>query len=152
MTNKPLPTTSEHSPSKSLQHRIKRLIPSLREKKRYVAFEVLSAKELSYLSISIDAKQIQHAIWDTALSFLGERHVSKAGLFMLPNLYQSKIQRGIIRVNHTGVDDLKAVLALVQQIQNQPVSIKTVGVSGILKKATARYLSHTVHATAHSAS
>ena len=150
MTNKPLPTTSEHSPSKSLQHRIKRLIPSLREKKRYVAFEVLSAKELSHLSI--DAKQIQHTIWDTALSFLGERHVSKAGLFMLPNLYQPKGQRGIIRVNHTGVDDLKAVLALVQQIQNQPVSIKTVGVSGILKKATARYLSHTVHATAHSAS
>lgn len=147
MTNKPIPTLSEHQPSQPLQHRIKRLIPSLREKKRYVAFEVLSEKTLS-----ADAKNIQHAIWDTALSFLGERHVSKAGLFMLPNMYQPQMQRGIIRVNHTGVDDLKAVLALVQQIQNQPVILKTVGVSGILKKATARYLSNTGHSATHSAS
>ena len=50
------------------------------------------------------------------------------------------MQKGIIKVNHKHVDELKSALTLIEKINNKKVIVKSLGVSGILNKAEQRYL------------
>lgn len=110
--------------------KLKPILPSLREKKRYLAFEVLSKSRIkSYSSVS-------KAIWQGMLSFNGTRGAAQAGMMLLPEKYDDKTQRGIIRVNHKAVDALKGSLVLVQDIDNTPSIVRSLGVSGSLRKTT----------------
>lgn len=43
-------------------------------------------------------------------------------------------------MNHKHVDELKSSLSFVKEINNKQAIIKTIGVSGILKKAENNYL------------
>ena len=49
-------------------------------------------------------------------------------------------QRGLIRVNHKYVEDLKASLALIKEIEQQPAIVRSIGASGILAKAEQKYI------------
>jgi len=113
--------------------KLKPILPTLREKKRYLAFEILSKSKIKAHS------DVSRAIWQGMLSFNGTRGVAQAGMQVLPEKYNDKRQRGIVRVNHKNVDALKAGLALIQDIDTAPVSIRSIGVSGSIKKAT-RYV------------
>ena len=110
--------------------KLKALMPSLREKKRYLAFEIISKGRIkSHSSVS-------KAIWQGMLSFAGTKGAAQAGIMVLPEKYNERSQRGIVRVNHKGIDALKASLALVQDVEDAPAIARSVGVSGSLKKAT----------------
>ncbi|MFH1053334.1 MAG: Rpp14/Pop5 family protein [Candidatus Woesearchaeota archaeon] len=119
---------------KKTKSRLKPLLPSLREKKRYLAFEIISKKPIN------DFKIVSQSLWSSFLEYLGKFGVSKAGLWILPDKYDAKNQRGLIRVNNKEVDSLKSALIMIKEIQGQDVIIRSVGVSGILKKAENRYL------------
>jgi len=110
--------------------RIKAILPSLREKKRYLVFEVFSKGKIR------DYSGVSKAIWQGMLSFAGTKGAAQAGLILLPEKYNQQAQRGIIRVNNKQVDLLKASLALIQEVDNVPATIRSIGVSGSLKKAT----------------
>lgn len=110
--------------------RIKGLLPTLREKKRYVVCEVLSEKPIA------DRKMVTSAILSSFLSLFGEASMGHAGLQALPD-YNMDTQRAIMRTGHTSVPAVKAALALVRTINNQPVILRSVAVSGMLKKAKA---------------
>ncbi len=107
---------------------IKGLLPSLREKKRYVVCEVLSEKPMT------DRKPITSSILSTFLSLFGEATLAKAGIQTI-NEYNAETQRVILRIAHTAVQQLKSALILVRTIGGQPVIVRSVAVSGILKKA-----------------
>jgi ribonuclease P/MRP protein subunit POP5 len=113
---------------------LKPILPSLREKKRYLAFEILSKSKIKAFS------EVSKAIWLQTLSFSGEKGVARAGIWVLPEKYNPETQRGLIRVSHNGVDELKASLALIRRIENQPVVVRSLGASGILRKAEQRYI------------
>ncbi|MBI4737995.1 hypothetical protein HY772_00230 [Candidatus Woesearchaeota archaeon] len=113
---------------------MKPLLPAFRERKRYLAFEIISEKPIG------DFKVVSNQIWSTMLQFLGELECGKAGIWILADKYNHEKQQGIIRINHTYVDKLRASLALVQNINNEKVIIRSRGVSGILKKAQGKYL------------
>ncbi len=100
------------------------MLPSLREKKRYIVFKVESENELS-------KKDYFDLIKSSFKSFLGELGLAKAGILFLPDWKDGK---GIIRVSHKEVDNIKAALSLVKGT-NSGVKIKTLYVSGILDKA-----------------
>lgn len=112
--------------------KIKAILPSLREKKRYLAFGILSKGRIK------DFSSVSDAIWHGMLSFNGTRGAAQAGIWVLPEKYNTAAQKGIIRVNHKQVDCLKAGLAAIQEIDSMPVIVRSLGVSGSLKKA-ARY-------------
>jgi RNase P/RNase MRP subunit POP5 len=88
-------------------------MPSLRERKRYLAFEILSERQIK------DFKAVSHAITDKALEFIGELGCAEAGMMVLSDKYNQDTQRGLIRVNNKSLDKLRATLALVDQIDNQ---------------------------------
>ncbi len=103
---------------------MKPLLPSLKEKKRYLAFEV---------SKPIKFKLVSKAIWDNVLNYLGTKGTAQAGIWLLNDKY--KKNKGLIRVSNKHVDDLKTSLALIKKIDNKDVIVKSLGVSGILNKA-----------------
>ena len=114
--------------------KLKPVLPSLREKKRYLAFEVISKEKIS------DVNLISSAIMEASLRFLGQFGAAKAGLMVLSNKWNAQLQRGIMKVSHKHVDAVKAALTFADKIDNADVIFKSVGVSGILRKAENKYL------------
>ena len=117
-----------------VKKRLKPMLPSLRERKRYLAFEIISRSKMD----NLDA--ISSTICDSSLQFLGELGVAQAGIMILKDKYNDNLKRGLIRVNNRHVTHLKSALMMVNNINDQEALIRSVGVSGILKKAEKRYL------------
>ena len=108
---------------------MKPLLPSLREKKRYLVFEVISKEKLT----SMPNKEIEESM----RKLHGEIGLGCVGLIFLKNKWNKMLQRGIIKVNYKYVDKLKSSLC---SFHKRDTIMKSVGVSGILKKAEEKYL------------
>lgn len=104
---------------------VKAMAPSMREKKRYIAFEAKAEKPLPR-----DA--VQKEIQESMSCLIGTLGMAKAGLMFLPDWENN---RGILRVNNKYTDIAKSALALVKQASGTSVIIKSINVSGILKKS-----------------
>ncbi len=98
--------------------------PSKRPKKRYIVFEVISK--------GLNDSAIYNAIKKSALNVLGVKY-GQAGIRFLKNKYKPSIHRGVFRVNNQ-------YARIVVSAINKNKDIKTLGMSGILKKAEERYL------------
>ncbi len=104
---------------------IKPILPSLREKKRYIVYEILSDQKMSF-------NNIKSSINKAVLGFLGELGYAKSGLIIMDMFKNNK---GVLRTNHKEVDNIKASLALIDKINNEKVIIKSNLVTGVLNKA-----------------
>ena len=113
---------------------LKPLLPSLKEKKRYLAFEIISKSRIKAFS------EVSKAVWASTLSYAGTRGTANMGIWALPEKYNAAKQKGLIRVGHRNMDELKASLALIKEIENQPVIVRSIGASGILTKAEKKYI------------
>lgn len=111
---------------------IRAVLPSERQKKRYLAFEINSESKIS------DIKAVSTEMLKAISSFLG---TAKANLKVFTDIWNANKQRGIIRIGHKYVEQLKAALAQIKAIAGQKVTIRSVGLSGTIKKAKLRYLS-----------
>ena len=85
-----------------------------------------------------DFKAVSDAIMSSSKEFVGNLGLARAGIQILK--YNKALQRGLIRVNHKHVDELKSSLTFIEKIDNKEVIVKSVGVSGMLNKAEERYL------------
>ena len=108
--------------------RQKILLHTLREKKRYVAYEIMSDKD-------INQQDIKEAILSTYEKFFGRIALLQSNMKFL----YTKGKKGIIKVNHKFIDHLKGVFTLIDNISNQQVIVRSLGVSGILNKARGKY-------------
>jgi len=117
-----------------VKKKLKPILPSLREKKRYLVFEVISKKQID------DVSAIYDAVHSSAIELLGNLDTSKAGIMFLKDKYNQNLQRGLIRVNNRYVDHLRSALLMIEKINNDDVIFRSVGVSGILNKAEKKYL------------
>ena len=114
--------------------KIKPLMPTLREKKRYLVYEVISQNKIN------DAAHANKAIMDASKQFLGHLGMAKAGIIPLNDQWNNDRQRGVIRVNNKHTDHAKAAFTFIKSIDNNEVIVRSVGASGVLKKAQQRYL------------
>jgi len=106
---------------------MKPLLPSLKERKRYILFEVYSKSR-------VEKENVRKQVTKACLQFLGELGMAKTGIQFLPETYNKKTGRGIIRVGHRYVDEVKSALALITHVGNQEVSFNTLKVSGVIDK------------------
>ncbi len=113
---------------------LKPLLPTLKEKKRYLAFEIISKSRIKAFS------EVSKAIWGSTLAYAGTKGTARMGIWVLPEKYNADKQRGLIRVTHRSLDELKASLALINQMEQQPVIVRSIGASGILAKAEKKYI------------
>ncbi len=112
---------------------MKPLTPTLREKKRYLVFEVISDKPVAWPAVR---KTINGAV----LRHIGELGHAKAGMQLLDEQWNKKLFRGMLRTTHTSLDEIRSSLALIRDIEGVPAIVRSVGASGILKRAVLRYL------------
>ncbi len=114
--------------------KIKPILPSLRGKKRYLVFEIISEQKID------NPNMVSEAILDSCHKYFGEMGMANAGLLVLNNKYNNEKQRGVIKVNNKMLNNLKASLCFVKTINGKPAIVKSVGVSGILKKAQDKFM------------
>ncbi len=126
ITNQPQRRTSPYQISRMP----KPLPPTLRERNRYIVLEFIGDTNFS-------KKDITKILWNSALQFLGEIGTSKLNLWITD--WDENKNRGIIKVTHKSVDDIKTSIALIKEINGVRVIPQVIGVSGTLKNAR-RYL------------
>lgn len=111
----------------------KTLPSSLREKKRYLAYEIISEEPVSF-------QDVVSAFWSSMLSLLGELGTAKANVWFVKDTWDGDRQRGVIRCRHTAVDDVRAAIATVEEIEDTRAIVQSLGVSGTMKGARKKYL------------
>ncbi len=108
------------------KEKLKISLPTLRERDRYIAFQVISEYEIVY-------SDLEAAIWNTLLDFYGEFGVSQMSLWIIKNLYDEEKQIGLIRCNNKSVPKVVAGLGLVSRLGDNRVTIKILKISGTIK-------------------
>src|SRR3989338_10394629 len=97
----------------------KALTPSLREKKRYLVYEVISENLFS-------CGDLKGVIITEFKELFGLDGLSRAGLEFI----EYKDNKGILRVSTKGLDMLRSSLCLVRKINKEDVILRSLGVSG----------------------
>lgn len=105
---------------------------SLREKKRYIVFEVLCDRDR-------EVGQVVDAVWGAVLEFLGQEGAAKADPWVLGDLFDAEKQIGGVKVNKDEVEEVRAALALVQDIGGEESALQVLGVTGTMDSAREKY-------------
>ncbi len=108
--------------------------PTLRERNRYIAFELISEKKLAR-----DA--VVKSLWNVVLRFLGEWDAGDTGFTVIE--WDAEKDRGIARTAHKSLPKVKAALALTTKVGDEKVRPRILGISGTLKKIRENWLKKT---------
>ena len=108
---------------KNVKKSLKPIPPTLRGKKRYVLFELACDKKLS-------SPRVSDALWKTFLRIYGEFGAGEMKLWMI----EFGNGKGIIRCAHNRVEQAKAGILFLTEVDGVPVIPKTLKTSGSLKK------------------
>jgi ribonuclease P/MRP protein subunit POP5 len=108
------------------KEKLKILLPTLREKERYISFQVISEEPITY-------SDLESAIWNQLLDFYGEYGVSKTSMWLVKNLWDEKNQAGVIKCNNKSVSQVVAGLGLISRLGDIRVIFKILKVSGTIK-------------------
>lgn len=111
---------------KGTKRELKILLPTLREKERYVAFQIISEEAVVY-------SDFEAAVWNTMIDFFGELGTSQMSMWLIKNLYDGEKQLGVIRCNHESVPAVLTTLGLVERLGDARVIVKVLKVSGTIK-------------------
>ncbi|MBS3156126.1 ribonuclease P protein component 2 [Candidatus Woesearchaeota archaeon] len=111
---------------------MKPILPSLREKNRYIVYALKSDKKLKF-------DDIKMAIEKAHLDFLGELGSASSGIRVMDHFSQNK---GIVKVNSKFLDKSRVALMMMDKVKGSKVEVKNVGVSGTLKKAKAKFFNN----------
>lgn len=110
--------------------KLKPILPTLKEKKRYLTFEIIADRQFSVDDVS-------DAVQKSALSFLGTLETGKAGFMFLKDKYSNNT--GVVKAGHRYVDKARTALALIQSVDNHDAIFRTRIISGTLKKSLSKF-------------
>jgi ribonuclease P/MRP protein subunit POP5 len=108
---------------------MKKLLPSLRERKRYLVFEVLAKNEISRDELAKEITSASHSLY-------GDIGVSTIS----PKLLDFNGKSGILRCAQDRVNEARAILATVNNINGAPLTLRVVGISGTIKAAKEKFM------------
>jgi len=114
------------------EKRPKTLPSSLRGRKRYIAYHIISQEKILF-------QDIINTIWHSILNLLGELGTSEADIWIIKDSYDEDKQIGILRCSHTSVEQVRAALALIDRIGDIRVIVKVLGVSGSIKATKMKF-------------
>jgi ribonuclease P/MRP protein subunit POP5 len=104
---------------------MKPLLPTLKERQRYLVYEVITANSIGH--------DISDPLLQSIASVLGVFGMAEAGVLSVS--YDQATQTGILRCNHDQVGRVRAALVMTTHLGRQQVLIRTLGVSGMIGKA-----------------
>ena len=111
----------------NVKPKIKPLMPSQREKKRYVSFEIIAKDEIKF-------NNANNAISNSFKELYGEIGLANAGIILIKNKYSHN--KGILRVNNKYLNQIRFSIAMIKQIEKYDCIVKSLTASGMIKKAT----------------
>lgn len=103
-----------------------KLLPSLKQKKRYLAGEIISEETFT-------CSEVETAVQQALLDFLGQLGVANSAPLFLKELFLPDQKRFVLKVNRQYVNETKSALALIKKIKNKEVIIKSLITSGTIK-------------------
>ncbi|WP_048146610.1 ribonuclease P protein component 2 [Pyrococcus abyssi] len=112
--------------------KLKTLPPTLRDKNRYIAFEIISDDEFT-------KDEVKSLIWEASLRVLGELGTALAKPWFIK--YDPKTKTGIVRCDREYVEHLRFALMLATDFNGKRLIIRTLGVSGTIKRLKKKFLS-----------
>ena len=117
-----------------VKKRLKSLLPALKEKNRYLVFEIVSDDKIR------DFKAVSRQINLKMSELVGSLGMARANIRVLADKWRPNRQRGIIKVNHRYAHELKSALAMIDRLKGKDAIVRSAGLSGILKKAESKYI------------
>jgi ribonuclease P/MRP protein subunit POP5 len=93
-------------------------------RRRYLALKIDSLE-------TFEAKEFMDAVWNAVLKLYGEYGASKTGLRLIN--YNANGKTAVIRTAHETLTMVRAAVATITQINNKPVALHVVAVSGTIK-------------------
>jgi len=105
-----------------------KVIPTLREKKRYVVFKVYSSDTIEY-------DEFRNAAINVMLKWMGEKGFGEANIKFIKNLWNEKEMVGFVKCSTRYVHDVKFAFGLLRQVGDAKVLVRTVLVSGTISSA-----------------
>lgn len=109
---------------------MKTLPSSLRQRKRYLAIEIITEREVS-------REELLREIFSAIGSLYGDIGASECGVRLL----DFGNQKGILRCSHGMEERSRAALATITTIVGQRAIVHVQGISGTVKGATQKYIS-----------
>lgn len=106
---------------------MKGLPPALRKKKRYIAFEIFSEKD-------VEDKRLFEAVRETMMSLFGELK------FLGLELKHFDGRKGILMCYRESLKDVKFGLNLVNEVDGVRIAVRILGVSGTIKSCVRKFL------------
>ncbi len=106
---------------------MKLLKPTLRQRKRYITFKVISNNTITY-------DEVKDATEKKLLSLIGEKGVSESSMRLIKNLWNEKEKKGVLRTVPKYVNEVKTAQSLIRKIGRKNVIIKSGKVFGTLRK------------------
>ena len=108
---------------------MKRLLPSLRLKKRYLAFELIC-------EVPANRNDLIKEVMSSASALLGDVVASECDIKVLG----FEDWKGIIQCSHTKVKETRASLAALTRINGKRATLHILGTSGTIKRVTEKFL------------
>jgi ribonuclease P/MRP protein subunit POP5 len=104
-------------------------LPTLREKKRYVALKIISGN-------TINRRELTEELFDSMYSLFGDKGVSEIN----PALMSYDGIYGVLRCQKDRTSDTRAALACINRVREVCVSILVIGISGTVKGAMEKFI------------
>ena len=102
--------------------KLKPILPSLREKKRYIAFSVESSSLVSF-------HETRREIEASMQQFLGDFGMAQAGLFFMKDWHKQQV---ILRVSSKYVDHARASFTFIETVAGHKAQVSSLAVSGVV--------------------
>ncbi|MEM5802212.1 MAG: Rpp14/Pop5 family protein [Candidatus Aenigmatarchaeota archaeon] len=102
------------------------LPPTLRERERYIKFQIISEEKIEYTDL-------EEAIWNIFLDFFGENEVGRFNLKIVKNLWNDNSQIGVMKCNHISLPKVLAGLGLISRLGDNRIIFKILKISGTIK-------------------
>ncbi len=108
-------------------------IPTLRGKKRYMAFEVMSEQTIS-------KSELSEEIFESIISLFGDKGASEInfGLLSFDGRY------GILRCAREKATDTRAALACINKVRGLCISILVLGISGTVRGVMEKFIQQSI--------
>ncbi|BAA30588.1 ribonuclease P protein component 2 [Pyrococcus horikoshii] len=114
-----------------MMRKLKTLPPTLRDKNRYIAFEIISDGDFT-------KDEVKELIWKSSLEVLGETGTAIVKPWLIK--FDPNTKTGIVRCDREYVEYLRFALMLVSEFNGKRLIIRTLGVSGTIKRLKRKFL------------
>lgn len=106
--------------------KLKPLIPTLRQKKRFVKVKIEANRKF-------DFREISESLVEEIIFYIGAVDFGKSGIWILRDKFDYESQEIVLKVSVSMKDKLVGVLALVRKLGDCNVKLSVVRVSGTFK-------------------